>query len=1004
MFFSPAILLPLLSTLLAGNKNRRTTNNNYLKNTHHMILHQFVGQKDQQKDQQQEPDWIYSSSSVWIDMENVRGKSGFLLSHNEVLDKTEVWTKHFGLQDRVIVVVDHGGSEPTAFFKEDQNLAVVFSGNNCKADDVIAKGVGASCFPFFGADGGSITSANDVVSGSPRGKQRRAGGVGKTIVVTADNELMSRCRKAAKNEYHIVNPQTFLDDLEWVANEVRQQQREKQQQHQQQQQGDLKDDDESSTSSSSTLAVEAPPPTVLSVNEEFKLGRLDTEIKLRGQLINAEVQLGDRKKKGKKITNKRRKKLEARVKDLKRKLAMRGPSLLDQLTRSSEAGGSEDDENGSGDLAREQQDLLLEKWRELQYRPPRKEQTGDRVIYAERLRRELEADDHVTTDMMANKNCESTIVASGTTSETETTDSNDNRILSSARLFVKHVNDGKLFVTTPKKTVARGTITNLEDAVLAKQNALLSSPTPKLTKEQRLTLMTSGPVVAPEQQSSNSYDYVYNHDRDYSTLLPSESDGIVLSSPEMSTKERLAFKVDTNLQTLDIVVVSDTHGFEGQLGDELPKGDVLLHLGDFALEGSSEKECRGLSVFDKWLAKQPHDYKIVIRGNHDPFKVAFPTSKALYVTNPTSVNIGGFECALVPHCNARKLSASRGLPPTCDLVASHVPPFKVLDRTYSGKHVGSSFLNNFVRGMALGPPRLWLVGHIHEARGVAKRKFAKNKHQETTVINASNANMGCATHLQHGPVVLRINKDNPEVEILQMDDKSINKHVLSKTNAAFYDGAGSSDATSTTTEIDGTSSGYNNNQLLMAVDLGLKSGVSLFDSRGNLLRYQQFLFDRESLQQDFEDIIHQWETEAFDPDGKEQNNGNNNSPSKITHIAIEGGDTGLLDTWAQAAPNHSILRVSPEEWRSELLSKKESQNGGTAKEASRLIARQVVADFGTMDQHVGKFPTDVAESVCLGMYVARRLGWIEREPAVRRFTNGNVVTPKKIKGKNPVLA
>eukprot|EP00532_Pseudo-nitzschia_australis_P019860 CAMPEP_0168300650 /NCGR_PEP_ID=MMETSP0142_2-20121227/31513_1 /TAXON_ID=44445 /ORGANISM="Pseudo-nitzschia australis, Strain 10249 10 AB" /LENGTH=134 /DNA_ID=CAMNT_0008250683 /DNA_START=167 /DNA_END=568 /DNA_ORIENTATION=+ len=134
-----------------------------------MILHQFVGQKDQQKDQQQEPDWIYSSSSVWIDMENVRGKSGFLLSHNEVLDKTEVWTKHFGLQDRVIVVVDHGGSEPTAFFKEDQNLAVVFSGNNCKADDVIAKGVGASCFPFFGADGGSITSANDVVSGSPRG-------------------------------------------------------------------------------------------------------------------------------------------------------------------------------------------------------------------------------------------------------------------------------------------------------------------------------------------------------------------------------------------------------------------------------------------------------------------------------------------------------------------------------------------------------------------------------------------------------------------------------------------------------------------------------------------------------------------------------------------------------------------------------------------------------------------------------------------------------------------
>jgi hypothetical protein len=33
--------------------------------------------------------------------------------------------------------------------------------------------------------------------------------------------------------------------------------------------------------------------------------------------------------------------------------------------------------------------------------------------------------------------------------------------------------------------------------------------------------------------------------------------------------------------------------------------------------------------------------------------------------------------------------------------------------------------------------------------------------------------------------------------------------------------------------------------------------------------------------------------------------------------------------------------------------------------------------------------------VLLGAHVARRLGWIKREPAVRRYTNGNVVTPRK---------
>ncbi|VEU37784.1 unnamed protein product [Pseudo-nitzschia multistriata] len=688
MFFSPAILLPLLSTLLAANKNRRTTNSNYLKNTHHMILHQFVDQKQKQDSDDQLPSIFESTSAVWIDMENVRGKSGFALSHKEVLDKTELWTKHFGLENRVIVVVDHGGSKPTAFFKEDQNLAVVFSGNNCKADDVIAKGVGAPCFPFFGWQDAD-ESADSSGTSSPRGKQRRAGGVGKTIVVTADNELMSRCRRAAKNEYHLVNPQTFLDDLEWVANEVRERKREREQQ----QESDSNDEE----SSVSTATSEA-----LSLEEEFKLSRLDTEIKLRGQLIDAEVQLGDRKRKGKNITNKRRKKLEARVKSLKRKLALRGPSLLDQLTRaaSEEVGSEESDEQDANRLLREQQDLLLEKWRELQYRPPRKEQTGDRVIYAERLRRELEADEQVTTDMIEIGSNES--------------ESEAKKSLSSARLFVQHVNDGELFATTKQQTrsTARATIINLEDAVLAKQNALLSSPAPKLTKEQRLALMTSGPVEQPEASSNRSEnESTYNLPPDVTVPL----------SPEMSTKERLQFKVDKDLQTLDIVVVSDTHGFEGQLGDDLPKGDVLLHLGDFALEGSTEKESRGLAAFDKWLAKQPHDYKIVIRGNHDPFKVHFPTSKALYVTNPTSISVGGFECALVPHCNARKLSATKGLPPTCDLVASHVPPFKVLDRTYSGKHVGSSFLNNFIRGMALGPPKLWLVGHIHEGRGVAKR-------------------------------------------------------------------------------------------------------------------------------------------------------------------------------------------------------------------------------------------------------------------------------------------
>jgi len=102
-------------------------------NTHHLILQQLGGGTSS----------ISSSSTVWIDMENVRGKSGFELSHQQVLDGTARWVQHFQLQDRVIVVVDHG-NENEAYFRNGDRFAVVFSGNHQKADDVIARSVATS--------------------------------------------------------------------------------------------------------------------------------------------------------------------------------------------------------------------------------------------------------------------------------------------------------------------------------------------------------------------------------------------------------------------------------------------------------------------------------------------------------------------------------------------------------------------------------------------------------------------------------------------------------------------------------------------------------------------------------------------------------------------------------------------------------------------------------------------------------------------------------------------
>ena len=49
-----------------------------------------------------------TSGVVQIDVENVRGKTGFRLGHDALLAATAQWTHEQGLFGRVVMVVDHG--------------------------------------------------------------------------------------------------------------------------------------------------------------------------------------------------------------------------------------------------------------------------------------------------------------------------------------------------------------------------------------------------------------------------------------------------------------------------------------------------------------------------------------------------------------------------------------------------------------------------------------------------------------------------------------------------------------------------------------------------------------------------------------------------------------------------------------------------------------------------------------------------------------------------------
>ena len=73
-----------------------------------------------------------------IDVENLRGLSGFRVSHGTVIAALACWTREWELTGRVVLAVDHG-DEQCGFYNTQLGLAFVFAGPRQKADDVLVR-------------------------------------------------------------------------------------------------------------------------------------------------------------------------------------------------------------------------------------------------------------------------------------------------------------------------------------------------------------------------------------------------------------------------------------------------------------------------------------------------------------------------------------------------------------------------------------------------------------------------------------------------------------------------------------------------------------------------------------------------------------------------------------------------------------------------------------------------------------------------------------------------
>lgn len=152
---------------------------------------------------------------------------------------------------------------------------------------------------------------------------------------------------------------------------------------------------------------------------------------------------------------------------------------------------------------------------------------------------------------------------------------------------------------------------------------------------------------------------------------------------------------------------------------------------------------------------------------------------------------------------------------------------------------------------------------------------------------------------------------------------------------------------------------------LLAVDLGLRTGLALFGKDGRLQWYRSQNFGSKArLKRGAHGVLKDL------PD--------------LAVLFLEGGG-GVANLWQRAAERRSIPvhQTSAEQWRRELLHPRQRRTGAQAKDEAGRMARRVIAwseaAAPTSLRH------DAAEAICLGLWAAVALGWLDGVPASVRL-------------------
>lgn len=217
------------------------------------------------------------------------------------------------------------------------------------------------------------------------------------------------------------------------------------------------------------------------------------------------------------------------------------------------------------------------------------------------------------------------------------------------------------------------------------------------------------------------------------------------------------------------VIISDTHNKHHDI--KLPEGDVLVHTGDFCLEGNVQEALN----FMLWFENQPHRHKIFIAGNHDRcfelqskliyemIYTLMPTSTYLEDTMTVVEGLNIFGSPWTPFFMTDwwRFHQRRGeemrriwqqIPSRVDVLLTHGPAYGTLDTTKRGDRAGDEALAERIN--ELQNLKLHAFGHIHESYGM-KETPASNRGGYACDLTSVNAAMVDLTYSNlRQPVVI----------------------------------------------------------------------------------------------------------------------------------------------------------------------------------------------------------------------------------------------------------